>query len=46
METEKTAIEVLEQCNYSREEIALGVKAIAKSSGMEALTEIFDLELQ
>lgn len=31
----------LEQCNYSRDEIEMGLKEIAKKSGMEGLVEIF-----
>ena len=31
----------LEKCNYSRGEIELGVKKVAKKAGMEGLTEIF-----
>lgn len=31
----------LEKCNYSRDEIEIGVKEIAKLSGMEGLAEIF-----
>lgn len=33
--------EFLEKCNYSRDEIEMGVKEIAKKSGMEGLAEIF-----
>lgn len=31
----------LEKCNYSRDEIEMGVKEIAKQSGMEGLAEVF-----
>ncbi|MEG1947204.1 MAG: DUF6483 family protein [Lachnospiraceae bacterium] len=31
----------LEKCNFSRDEIEMGVKEIAKKAGMEGLTEIF-----
>lgn len=31
----------LEKCNYSREEIELGIKEIAKKSGMEGFVEVF-----
>lgn len=31
----------LEKCNYSRDEIEMGLKEIAKKSGMEGLMEIF-----
>lgn len=31
----------LEKCNYSRDEIEMGVKEIAKRSGMEGFVEVF-----